>query len=183
NKIEFQRSHLLFRFANGQHVALNSPSLLLENQEAFHRLSLAVDIEEREQAVSLVIEGEGDPRDQERFRASGFLALHEFPTSEPLAAATALLLGNVSPTQLRSEGALNARLWFNTRSGNDGFNISGQLGLQTLVVPLFDHSYRLDSFNTNLNGYWLRSGNWRMVLPELSAGLQDTQIDKIILRF
>lgn len=181
NKIEFQRSHLLFRFANGQHVALNSPSLLLENQEAFHRLSLAVDIEEREQAVSLVIEGEGDPRDQERFRASGFLALHEFPTSEPLAAATALLLGNVSPTQLRSEGALNARLWFNTRAGNDGFNISGQLGLQTLVVPLFDHSYRLDSFNTNVNGYWLRSGNWRMVLPELSAGLQDTQIDKINL--
>lgn len=181
NKIEFQRSQLVFRFANGHHIALNSPSLLLENQDAFHRLSIAVDIEEHIQAVSLVIEGVGDPRDQAHFHASGFLALNEFPTSEPLAAATALLLGNVSATQLRSEGALNARLWFSTRAGNDGFDITGQLDLQTLVVPLFEQSYRLDSFNTGVKGYWLRSGNWRLALPGISAGLQDTQINKVNL--
>lgn len=181
SKIEFQRTHLLFRFASGHEIALSSPSLLLENQDSFHRLSLAVDIAERQRAASLIIEGEGDPRDRERFRARAFLALNEFPTSEPFAAATALLLRNVSPTQLRSEGALNARLWFNTREGNNGYDITGQLDLQTLLVPLFEQSYRLDSFSTGINGHWLHSGNWQLALPGISAGLQDTLIDNVNL--
>jgi uncharacterized protein YhdP len=181
NKIELQRSQLVFRFAEGHHIDLTSPSLLLENTGEFHRLSLAVDIEERKEAVSLMIEGTGDPRDQPNFKASGFLALNDFPTSEPLAAASALLLGDITPLQLRSEGALNARLWFSSRTDNQGFDITGELGLQTLLVPVFEQEYQLDSFSTGINGYWLRSGAWQLTLAGVDAGLQDARINNVNL--
>lgn len=181
SKIELQQSQLMFRFAEGHHIALSSPSLLLENARDFHRLSLSVDIEERKAAVSLVMEGIGDPRNQEKFKASGYLALNDFPTSEPLAAASALLLGDITPLQLRSEGALNARLWFNTRADNGGFNIQGDLGLQTLLVPVFEQEYKLDRLGTGVTGYWLRSGAWRLALIGVDAGLQDARIDNVNL--
>jgi uncharacterized protein (TIGR02099 family) len=181
NTIKFERTRLIFHFVNGHQIALDSPSVLLENRGNFHRLSLAIDIETRKQAVSLVLEGQGDPRDQAHFNARGYLALNDFPTSEPLAAASALLLGEITERHLRSEGALNGKLWFNTRPGNDGFNISGQLALQTLVVPLLGRQYKLDSFSTGIEGHWLRTGAWALGLPDMHAGLQDTRIEQVNL--
>lgn len=181
NKIEFQRTHLRFNFVGGHHIALTSPSLLLENHRDFHRISLAIDVEEHEQAVSVVIEGRGDPRDQARFQAQGYLALNNFPTSEPLAAATAALIGTASESRLRSEGALNARLWFSSRMDNSGFDISGELGLQTLVVPLFERQYQLNSFATGITGYWLRTGAWNLGLPGITAQLRDARIEGVNL--
>lgn len=181
NKIEFQSTRLHFTFVGGHHIALTSPSLLLENHQDFHRISLVMDVEDQQQAVSVVVEGRGDPRDQERFQARGYLALDNFPTSEPLAAATAALIGTVSENRLRSEGALNARLWFNSRVDNSGFDISGELNLQTLVVPLFERQYQLNSFSTAITGYWLRTGAWRLGLPGVTAQLQDARIDDVNL--
>lgn len=181
NKIEFQNTHLLFHFDNGHQIALDSPSLLLENQEQFHRISLAVDIEARKQAVNLVIEGVGDPRNVSDFHVSGYLALNDFPTYEPLAAASALLLGDMASGELRSEGALNAQLWFNSRPAKDGFDISGQLSLQTLLLPLLEQQYRLDRFSTMMSGHWLHTGAWNMNLIDLNAGLQDAAIENVNL--
>lgn len=179
NKIEFQQTHLRFDFVSGHQIALDSPSLLLENQGQFHRLSLAIDLEARERAVALVVEGFGDPRNTENFRANAFLELNDFPTSEPLAAASALLLGNVVSSELRSEGALNARLWFTSQPANTGVDISGQLELQTLLVPLFEQQYRLDRFSTEVSGHWLRTGAWRMGLMRINAGLQEASITDV----
>src|SRR5690606_39892926 len=118
---------------------------LLENHQDFHRISLVMDVEDQQQAVSVVVEGRGDPRDQERFQARGYLALDNFPTSEPLAAATAALIGTVSENRLRSEGALNARRWLNSRVADNGFDISGALNLETLGAPLFERRYQVNS--------------------------------------
>src|SRR5690606_977149 len=179
NTIEFQHTHLRFNFADGHHIALDSPSLRLENPLDFHRLSLAIDIDGQEQAVTVMMAGKGAPRDQARFQARGCRSLTNFPTSEPLAAATAALLGNVGETRLRSAGALNTRLWFNTRENNEGVDITGELALQTLLVPLLGRQYQLDSFSTGIKGYWLRSGAWNLGLPGLNAELEEAQIESV----
>lgn len=181
DRMEFRHTHLAFHFYNGQQVALDSPSLLLENEHQFHRIELKVDVEGRGEAVHLVLESEGDPRDQSRFALNGYLGLHDFPTSEPFIAAGGLLLGDVTLGRVTSEGGLNAKLWFNSRAGNEGYNVHGQLDLQTLSVPFFDKHYRLDHFSTGINGYWLRSGAWQMMLPNLNARLQDTRIESVNL--
>lgn len=179
NKIEFQNTHLRFQFANDHAIDLHSPTLLLENRKQFHRLLLDIDIDDGKRAVALVIEGSGDPRQPLQFEAQGYLALNDFPTSEPLAAAAALLLRSTGETQVRSEGALNAQLWFSTRAGHEGFDLNGELSLQTLVVPFLQHQYQLDSFHTGVTGHWQRDGGWRLVLPGVNAQLHDAGIDEV----
>jgi uncharacterized protein (TIGR02099 family) len=181
NRTEFSRTQLTFSFANEHQVELVASQLLLENRQDFHRLTLDVDAETHRQAVQLLIEGTGDPRDLERFRANGYLRLQDFPTSEPLAAVMALLLGEAKERQLRGEGLLNTQLWFNTRNRGEGVNITGELSLQTLYLPLFEQEYRLDSFTAHINGYWRYLGGWQLTLPGISAALGEAQVSHVNL--
>lgn len=181
NHIEFHQSHLSFRFVDGHQITFDSPSVRLENKANFHRLSLQVDIEEQEGAVKIVIEGRGDPRRQKRFRAHGYLQLYDFPTSEPLAAAGALLLPGVDDLAWRSEGSVNARLWFSTRRGGEGFDLTGTLGLQKLSLPVLGRRLDLGSFNTDVNGHWLRTGAWQLALQNISADVNKTRIENLNL--
>lgn len=177
--IEFHQTHLDFTFLDGHKIALDSPSVRLENKGNFHRLSLQVDVEERMNAVTLVMEAQGDPRDQHRFSARGYLQLDQFPTSEPLAAAGALLLPGIDDWQWRSDGSLDARLWFSTRENSEGFNLSGSLGLQTLSLPVLDRRLELASFATQVNGHWLRQGGWQLALQNIRADVNQTRIDAL----
>ena len=179
NHIEFHQTHLDFTFLDGHTISLDSPSVRLENKGSFHRLSLQVDVEEHMNAVTLVIEAQGDPRKQKRFSARGYLQLDEFPTSEPLAAAGALLLPGIDDWQWRSDGSLDARLWFSTRENNEGFNLTGNLGLQTLSLPVLDRRLALASFTTQVNGHWLRAGGWQLALQDIRADVNETRIEDL----
>ncbi len=181
NRTEFARTQLTFSFANEHQVELLASQLLLENWRDFRRLTLDVDAETHTQAVQLLIEGFGDPRDLDQFRANGYLRLRDFPTSEPLAAAMAVLLGEAKERQLRGEGLLNTQLWFSTRRRGEGLNIAGELALQTLYLPLFEREYRLDSFATQISGYWQYQGGWQLTLPGISAALGEAQVSDVNL--
>lgn len=179
NHIEFHQTHLDFTFLDGHRISLDSPSVRLENKGNFHRLSLQVDVEERMNAVTLVMEARGDPRNQKRFSARGYLQLDEFPTSEPLAAAGALLLPGIDDWQWRSAGSLDARLWFTTREKGEGFNLSGNLGLQTLSLPVLGRRLELASFTTLIKGHWLREGGWQLALESIQANVNETRIEDL----
>ncbi len=179
NHIEFHQTHLDFTFLDGHAISLDSPSVRLENKGNFHRLSLQVDVEEHMNAVTVVIEAQGDPRKQKRFSARGYLQLDEFPTSEPLAAAGALLLPGIDDWQWRSDGSLDARLWFSTRENSEGFNLAGNLGLQTLSLPVLGRRLELASFTTQVNGHWLRQGGWQLALQDIRADVNETRIEEL----
>lgn len=173
-RIEFQRSHLSFSFNSGQQMQLDSPYLLLENAGDFHRLALQVDVDEQPRSVYLVVEGRGDPRERENFRSKGYLQLNRFPTSEPFAAASAFLLGGQSRVQ--GEGQVDANIWFDNRPGGKGYDLVGSLGVQRLFVPLGERHLALDDVATELTGFWLPGGEWRLGLQQINASLKDQQI-------
>jgi len=177
--IEFRRSHLNFQFASGELITLDSPSVLLENAKQFHRLSLQVDVDEQPRSVYLVMEGQGDPRDSVHFRSRGYLQLNRFPTSEPIAAASAFLLNGVHKSTLTSNGTVDANIWFESRDSGEGYDLSGNLGLQTLHLPFADRSITLDGFSTDLIGYWLPTGSWRLALQNMAANLGDQQLKDV----
>ena len=179
NHIEFHQTHLDFTFLDRHRISLDSPSVRLENKGSFHRLSLQVDVEERMNAVTLVMEGRGDPRNPKRFSARGYLQLDEFPTSEPLAAAGALLLPGIDDWRWRSDGSLDARLWFSTREQGEGFNLSGSLGLQTLSLPVLGRRLELASFTTQVKGHWLHKGGWQLALQDIQADVNETRIEDL----
>lgn len=182
-RIEFQRSHLRFQFSSGQDVLLDSPYLLLENSADFHRLSLQIDVDEQPRSVYLVLEGQGDPRDETQFRSKGYLQLNRFPTSEPVAAASAFLLSGSGKSALQSEGMVDANIWFESRAGGQGYDLNGRLELQRLSLPVGARRLALDDFSSELTGFWLPTGEWRLGVQQLKAVLQDLQIEGANLAF
>lgn len=180
-RIEFQSSHLSFQFISGKQVVLDSPYLLLENSDGFHRLALQIDVDEQPRSVYLMIEGKGDPRDRANFRSKGYLQLNRFPTSEPIAATSALLLGGADKVSVLSEGMVDANIWFESRAGGAGYDVVGRLELQRLLLPLGERRLALDDFATELTGFWLPSGEWRLGLQNISASMQDKQIADVNL--
>ncbi|WP_049630582.1 YhdP family protein [Cellvibrio sp. pealriver] len=179
SRIEFQRSHLTFLFTSGEQVVLDSPSLLLENAGDFHRLALQVDVDAQPRSVYLLIEGRGDPRNQKHFRSSGYLQLNRFPTSEPVAAASAFLLGGSTNTHVRSEGRVDANIWFETRAEGKGYDLVGRFGLQRLSLPVGENRLSLDGFSTELNGFWLPGGEWQLGLQNINAAMKEQHISDL----
>jgi uncharacterized protein YhdP len=180
-KIEFQSSHLNFRFTSGKEVVLDSPYLLFENADDFHRLSLQVDVDEQSRSIYLVMEGEGDPRDINRFRSHGFVQLNRFPTSEPIAAVKSFLLSGADTSGVESEGMVDANIWFETRADGKGYDLVGRLGLQRLSLPLGERRISLDDFATELTGFWLPGGQWHLGLQQITAGMGDQKITDVNL--
>lgn len=175
-RIEFQSSNLAFQFASGKQVVLASPYLMLENAGDFHRLALQIDVNEQSRSAYLVIEGQGDPRDQARFRSKGYLQLNRFPTSEPVAATSAFLLGGADQANLHSEGMVDATIWFESRTDGNGYDLVGRAGLQRLSLPLGERHLALDDFATELIGYWLPTGEWRLSLQQINAAMEEQDI-------
>ncbi|HTF94703.1 MAG TPA: AsmA-like C-terminal region-containing protein [Cellvibrio sp.] len=176
-RIEFQRSHINFAFNSGQQMVLDSPYLLLENADDFHRLSLQIDVDEQPRSIFMVMEGNGDPRDQQHFHSKGYLQLNRFPTSEPIAAASAFLLGGKSV--VNAEGQVDANIWFETRKEGKGYDLIGSLGVQRLSIPLGERHLALDDFATELAGFWLPGGEWRLGLQQINAAMKEQQISGV----
>ena len=180
-RIEMKESHFRLKFATGEQLDLDAPSVLLENRNDFHRLSLQVDVGNQPRSVYLVMESQGDPRVAGEFHSAGYLQLNQFPTSEPIAAASAFLLGGTHKVGLKSQGIVDANIWFESRTQDDGFDLSGRIGLQRLALPMAKRQVALDGFETELTGYWLRSGSWRLALQNTQASLREQHISGINL--
>lgn len=170
-----KQSHMQFHFFNGQKLDLTAPNLLLENSGDFHRLVLQVDFDKKPRSLYLLLEAHGDPRDQDDLRANGYLELNQFPTSEPLQAATSFLLSG-QKSYLTSEGEVSAKLWINNRDDAQGFNLAGKLNLQRLLVELSERHIALDQFSTDVSGYWQTDGKWQIGLQSINAHLESENI-------
>lgn len=177
-RIEFQQSQLNFKFASGDKISLNSSLVRMENVGKFHRLSLQVDVDNHPKALTLVVEGNGDPRKKESFSSKGFVQLKQFPTSEPIAAVTAFLLHGIN-AEVHSEGSLDASLWFNSRPRYEGFDLVGRVGIQRLSLPVMTRKLMLDSFSSKLVGFWLYDGQWQIALQNIGADINQNHIENI----
>lgn len=175
--IEFKQTHFIFQFASGDKTVLKSPSVRMENASGFHRLSMQVDIDNYPKALQLVIEAKGDPRNKGSFTSNAFLQLNNFPTNEPIAAATAFLLHGID-AEVHSKGTLNAKLWFKSNPKREGFGLTGHVGVQRLSVPILGRELALDSFKADVTGGWLYSGKWQLALQNVGAKINQNHIEK-----
>lgn len=179
-RIEFAQTELNFHFTSGATTTMSSPLLRMENEDDFHRVFLQIDVDGNPKTFTLIAEGQGDPRKKETFSSKGFVQFKQFPTGEPIAAATAFLLRGIK-TEVRNEGSLDASLWFSSRPQHEGFDLVGKLGVQRLSVPMLGRSLSLDSFSTDLVGHWLYSGQWQLALQHIGATVNQQKIEQLNL--
>lgn len=166
-RVEFLDTRLHLTFANGDDLNFVAPRLLLENHEDFHRLSLHVDMAAQEDALRLVVEGQGDPSDAQGFRAQGYLELHDIPLLESVTALEETLWGESKRGEWFQHGRANARVWFDKLTGEGGYRLWGTLGLDDLTLPI--QGTELRSLTTKVTGQWTRDEQWQFALQELSA--------------
>lgn len=178
-RVEFQDTHIELNFANQRRLAFVAPFLVLENRGDFHRLSLELDLEEGDAGISAVIEGRGNPDDQNGFQSRGYLELRQLPIEEPLNALEQLYRNEVRHQGWYKNGLANARLWFESMPQGQGYSVTGRWSLNDLSVPLKDQT--LTALSSELTGSWVRSGQWQVALQEFSARLGDQQLNPINL--
>lgn len=153
-------ANLNFTFRNGQSFTLQVPEISLENSRDFHRLSLRMDIGDRKDMVTLVVEGEGDPRDQDDFISRGYLRILQLPMNKVVSAFSKKGLLKEG-FDLTSNGMMDIELWL--QGSGDGFEWSGRLDASDLP-SLGETAPGIAHLGANLQGFWKRAGDWQLTL-------------------
>lgn len=123
-RIELIDTEVTLHFRTAHRAQMTIPAASLENDAGFHRLKAKVDVDSDSNAFYFVVEGHGDPRDDERFNARGYLQLQQFPLQK-VVAAIGLNQGLAIEPGLWSDGSrLDFQLWF-TGSMAKGYQFNG----------------------------------------------------------
>ncbi|MEY4589929.1 MAG: hypothetical protein RL497_2005 [Pseudomonadota bacterium] len=165
-RIQLNNARLDFNFRTGHATQVVLPQITLENDDDFHRLRLGFAVDTDQKALTLVVEGQGDPRDSQGFHAKGYLSLEHFPM-EKVVAATALAAWQHLNQGLWSDGArVNLKLWFD---GNlaQGFALTGKLVADDLPLKLPANLRLPERTEANISGRWQADAGWQLVLGQL----------------
>ena len=160
---------LEFNFRNGKQFILQVPEITLNSARNFHRLSLQIDVGERKSAVTLVLEGEGDPNEPNEFVSQGYLRIHQFPLNKVVLAA-AKKWSQDTELDLSSEGEVDLELWL--QSNEQGFNWNGRLDVRQLPA-LAPTAQGIEHIGANIQGFWQRAGAWQLSLQDLEVQWQE----------
>ncbi len=160
-RIKITDAHFSLAYFSGESAAINIPEISLENDRDFHRLSARLDVAD-ERAFSLIVEGNGDPRD-DRFSASGYMELNQFPTQKVLGALA--LSDRVEASDAHN---LNVKLWFKGDSDR-GITWRGDISAEG-EIRLANHNLRLPTIlASDIIGHGKIGKRWGVSLSSLQA--------------
>jgi len=161
--IALRNADVTFAFRSGHRTQLTVPKILMENTDDFHRLTLSVDIDERKDAVTLVVEGKGDPRDKEAFTAKGYLNVQQLPTEKMLALLANRYWQGLPDQAWRTSGRLDLDIWLESQAGG-GFELEGGLVLAGLPMEQSEGQIPLEHLEAELKGGWQPGGAWSLAV-------------------
>lgn len=187
-RVELRNTHLTFLFRDSLSTELAIPHIRLENDAQFHRLAAAFAVDEEQQSLQLVVEGEGDPRDDAHFNSRGYLHLERFPSEKVLAALgvrDSLWPADAADTMdasWRDDGRVTLSLWFEGSSSR-GVTWSGDVMVEGSPVRAPDGVQWPNALTSRFSGSWEPQRGWqvsaadtRLIWPEFSAPPLDLQL-------
>ncbi len=173
-RLDLIDTQLAFRFRTGHFAALQVPVVSLENDANFHRLKATVDVDDDLNALQLVVEGIGDPRDEERFHAQGYLDLAAFPLQK-VVAASGLKNLDIEPGLWSDGSRMDLRLWFDGSMAK-GLHFSGHAQASGLPIklPAGNSSPAIPQFE--YQGRWQRQAGLALHLKQFALNWPDANI-------
>lgn len=173
--VEINDANLTLHFRTSHHTQINVPTIRLENDKDFHRISAYVGVDDDDQALSFIVEGQGDPRDPATFRSNGHVSLNQFPVEKVLAAIGGDLWKEVDKEQWRDGHRLNLNAWFRGNS-TSGLTVRGSASMDGLPLNLPVDVQLPTLVETQFVGKLKEKEGWELVLqsvrlnwPEFSA--------------
>jgi len=175
-RVEINSASLVFEFQSGNATELTIPSISLENDRFFHRMNANLNID-GVQALTFVVEGYGDPRNREKFSASGYLNIKDIALADVV---TAVFdddsSGSILPYVEKS--LFNFEFWFRG-SPEAGMTASGSVSIAELGasnVLAEDDSSAHEQFDipnkveSSISGLWNSTFGWQLAFqkPQLT---------------
>ncbi len=161
-RIKITQAKFSLKYYQGKNSSILVPNISIENDKDFHRILARLDLGEEQKAMSLVVEGHGDPR-REGFIANGYFELNSFPTQNVI---DALALSNI---RAGSEGHLtNLKLWFRG-DADKGTTLRGEISMHgNLDVAEGEHKLP-NMVAAAIAGKAHREKGWQLSLNNLQA--------------
>ncbi|MFT7562145.1 MAG: hypothetical protein ACI93R_004080, partial [Flavobacteriales bacterium] len=175
-RVEILDAALRFSYVTGEVSEIVVPRISLENDRFFHRLVADLSLDnvdgledhtdgESRQALKFVLEGYGDPRDEAKFTASGYLKLENIPASKVLNALSTTKIDDVNDDGFDLDHNLDLELWFKgapkfglTISGKVSFLSESEQALKGVRLP--------SSFTAGISGAWQQKQGWFLNLQD-----------------
>ncbi len=173
-RVELLGTELSVEFRNGLQTDINIPRIMLENDNQFHRLVASFTVDNH-QALRLVLEGSGDPREEKTFQSSGYLQLSNFPTEKVLEALSGVPLVDRLTRETRpgeadwpDQGRLSMQLWF-AGTLQKGMTFTGHATHDGVPIVPPDGAQWPQRVSSRFTGQWQRDKDWQLGLQKLSV--------------
>lgn len=173
-RVKINNARFALHYLTGQESYVAVPNIFIENDRSFHRLQASIDLREGEGVFSLVVEGHGDPREQE-FVANGYIELDRFSTQNII---EVLALKNVS---LGEQGhTTSLKLWFRSdyQKGTTlrgEVHASGDIDVDGLVTQL------PKQLQAQFHGRARREDGWNLTLQDLAVTWAEREMPPVTL--
>lgn len=178
-RVQIEQASLNFEFKNGKQTELTIPSINLENDRFFHRMTASLSIEGKE-ALNFVVEGYGDPRNKAKFSASGYLGLKDIRTTDIY---NAIFSKDDGASELSASDELtNLEIWFKG-SPQAGMTTVGSLSISGLPAALQAHFDLPEGLHADISGAWKDGSGWFLNLQNMEVDWQDHTLPLSTLSF
>lgn len=168
-RVELNQTRLVLLFRSGLTTDIAVPHIRLENDTQFHRLKAAFAVDEGEQALDLVVEASGNPRDEAGFETKGYLRLQDFPSEKVLAVfgiGSDLLIGkdgSDGQDAWYGDGRVNMSLWFGGSAAR-GVTMVGEVDLKGSPLRPPEGVEWPQSLQGKISGGWDSKKGWQVGL-------------------
>lgn len=164
-RVQIDSASINFEFYNGQRTELKIPLINLENDRFFHRMTASLNIEDKE-SLNLVLEGYGDPRNKDKFSASGYIGLKDIATTDIF--NTLFNKNEQGGDQNTSDELTNIEFWFKG-SPKAGMTGTGTVSVSGLPSTLETHIDLPDAIKTNITGAWKDGAGWFLNIQDIDV--------------
>ncbi|VUD59909.1 hypothetical protein TDB9533_02798 [Thalassocella blandensis] len=180
-RINITDAQFYVQFETGKMVDILVPKISLENDKNFHRLVAELDVEEGEEAFKLIVEGQGDPRD-DKFTSNGYLALENFSTTKVIQALGGKIAGKNIELNKDEENKLNVALWFRGTPSN-GMTFRGSLEALGFPLEMSREKFNLpEGVSANVVGKFHRNLGWDIGVRDLQVNWSEQSSPKLDLQ-
>ncbi|BFM10782.1 YhdP family protein [Simiduia litorea] len=161
------------RLVSGHELEVTVNRILLEHGNNRHRLSASIQLEDKPEAISIIMEGSGDPFDISEFGSKAYLRIDDFPTEKLLALVARRYWQSLPEGQWRREGQASIEAWL-TLAPDKGLSWLGRVSLSGLPFELKGHQVPFRSVEAEIVGDANFDGNWLLQLQNINMQWGDT---------
>ncbi|UTA48810.1 TIGR02099 family protein [Simiduia sp. 21SJ11W-1] len=160
NLIDLQ-THVTLQSGHTWAVVVNR--VLLEHGQGRHRLSASLQLDERAEAVQIVMEGSGDPFEIDDFGSRAYVRVDGFPSERLLAMVARDFWQGLPAGEWRAGGKVSLEAWVDLTPGV-GLAGVGSVALAGLPFEVADKQLGFQSLAGELAGHWHFDGSWQLQL-------------------